>query len=180
MQSAISLLTQQLAEVKNKFSDNTPSSNNQFKNLPQTVAAALGSSLLAEHCGFKAVGSSSHQLAVSCYGVAEAMQQDAVIINPNGQTLSKLDYYQAAAGLSPTTKAYWLKLAENLGDDEKIKVGQQTYSKEECLSRGASLPAMALHLKQARQIQQSSHQSGCAEYLHDRPLEHKQSHQSKH
>lgn len=125
MQSVNSLLTQQLTEIKNKGSESLPSSSKQFKNLPQTVAAILGSSLLAEHCGFKSVGSSSHQLALSCYSIAEAMPQDSVIATPNGQALGRLDYYQAAANLSPNTKIYWLKLAETLGDNETIKVGQK-------------------------------------------------------
>lgn len=179
MQSVNSLLTQQLTEIKNKGSESLPSSSKQFKNLPQTVAAILGSSLLAEHCGFKSVGSSSHQLALSCYSIAEAMPQDSVIATPNGQALGRLDYYQAAANLSPNTKIYWLKLAETLGDNETIKVGQKNYSKEECLSKSAPLPAMALWSKQAKQTQTGTHQGGCAKYLHNRSLESKQSDQGQ-
>lgn len=43
MQSVNSLLTQQLTEMKNKGSECLSSSSKQFKNLPQTVAATLGS-----------------------------------------------------------------------------------------------------------------------------------------
>ncbi|WP_138517734.1 hypothetical protein [Limnobacter alexandrii] len=171
MQAVTSSLTRQLDEMNNKLSSNSSSINNQFKGLPQIIAGDLSHVLLAEQGGHKTTGSNTHQLAMSCYNIAEAMAPGAIVAAPNGQMIGKLDYYQAAANLSPHTKLYWLKIAENLGDDEKIKVGRQTYSRSECLSRSEPLPAMALWSQKAKQGQTSAQQGGCAEYMQNRHSE---------
>lgn len=171
MQAVTSSLTRQLDEMNNKLSSNSSSANNQFKGLPQIVAGDLRHVLQAERGGYKTMSAHTNQLAMTCYNIAEAMPPGAIVAAPNGQMIGKLDYYQAAANLNPHIKLYWLKIAENLGDDEKIKVGRQTYSKSECLSRSEPLPAMALWSQKAKQGQTSAQQGGCAEYMQNRHSE---------
>lgn len=140
MQAVKSLLTQELAEMKNKPSESGGVNAAQFIGLPQSVAASLGFALQREQAGLQPLGSSLAKVSMSCYGIAEQMPPGSVVSTPNGESLSKLDYLQAAANLSPETKFFWQGLAETLGETETATVGSNSFNKSECMSRSAPPP----------------------------------------
>lgn len=177
MQAVQSLLTQQLAEMNGKTPESNGVSVNQFHGLPKAVAQSLAFSLQAEQAGLKPLGSSTHQLSMSCYEIAEQTPPDSFVPTPGGELLSKLDYLQAAANLSPKSKFLWQALAENLGEHQTVTVGQQRLSKSDCQARSAPLAPIRVRLGgQPPENQAHANHSTGPQNLQHRSLEVKQGH----
>lgn len=179
MQAVKSLLTQELAEMKNKPLESGGVTLQQFTNLPKSVAASLGYSLQREQAGLQATGTSLARLSMSCYGIADCMSPVSSIDTSDGEVLGKLDYLQAAAHLSPTSKFLWQALADSLGENQTVTVGQQLLNKSECLVRSA--PPAPIRVKSAGKApenQPHTHQGTGAQNFQHRSLENKQSQDS--
>ena len=146
MQAVKSLLTQQLAEMKGKTPESNGVSIKQFESLPKTVAQSLAFSLQAEQAGLKPLGSSAHQVSMSCFEIAEQTPPGSFVSTPDGELLTKLDYLQAAANLSPKTTFLWQALADSLSENQTAMVGQQRLSKSDCQARSAPLAPIRVRL----------------------------------
>lgn len=146
MQAVQSLLTQQLAEMNGKMAESQGVNPRQFRSLPKSVAQTLAFSLQAEQAGLKPLGSSTHQLSMSCYEIAEQIPHGSFVPTAHGERLSKLDYLQAAANLNPKAKFIWQSLTESMEEHQTVTVGQEQLNKYDCKTRSAPPPIIRVKL----------------------------------
>ena len=169
MQAVQSLLTQQLAEMNGKMAESQGVNPRQFRSLPKSVAQTLAFSLQAEQAGLKPLGSSTHQLSMSCYEIAELMTPGSFVPTPHGEQLGKLDYLQAAANLNPKAKFIWQSLAESLDEHQTVNVGQEQLNKADCKARSAPPGIIRVKLGGQPAINQAhAHQGTHAQNLQHR------------